>query len=450
MRSLSRRASALRGERLDALIVTGAEPRAPDLDEEPYWRALCRAIDWADANTISTILSCLAAHAGVLPSTASRVEPLARKCSGVFAFGRRRDRQADGLARTDDADRRIRAATGSTRRSSARRLSASLTRSPRPASTCSSARSAACSSSCRAIRNMRDDSLAREYRRDMMRFLRGEHADSACNSRTTISPPRSSALRLFSPSGARRDRRAETMATFPDAGPRRPADAPWRQLGGPALSQLARLSSPSARRRSCDAPSLSRAGADEDTSMAYMSTSASPSSPTSADSAARAPPANGEAFRLAMREFASGVAWSPPAGRDAGPAARRRRCARFRSIRRRCSSASRSAFRRWRRSAPTGRLRRQHSGGASMPNSPIASPAAAGVKGAARFAGADWTTLTTGAPLLRDALSRHRLQRRGSLERHTHAIVIGAVAAVQRGDGRPAVDPLARPVRTLD
>ena len=34
--------SRLRGRRLDALIVTGAEPSAPELSQEPYWRALCR------------------------------------------------------------------------------------------------------------------------------------------------------------------------------------------------------------------------------------------------------------------------------------------------------------------------------------------------------------------------------------------------------------------------
>jgi len=52
--------------RLDALIVTGTEPRAPALSAEPYWPALAELIDWAEHNTISTIWSCLAAHAAVL------------------------------------------------------------------------------------------------------------------------------------------------------------------------------------------------------------------------------------------------------------------------------------------------------------------------------------------------------------------------------------------------
>ena len=77
---------ALRPGRLDALIVTGAEPVAPELDQEPYWRALADLIDWADANTVSTILSCLAAHAGVLHLDGIEREPLPAKCSGIFAF----------------------------------------------------------------------------------------------------------------------------------------------------------------------------------------------------------------------------------------------------------------------------------------------------------------------------------------------------------------------------
>src|SRR5690349_16663187 len=39
---------------LDALIVTGAEPRTPALSGEPYWPALAALIDWAEHNTIST------------------------------------------------------------------------------------------------------------------------------------------------------------------------------------------------------------------------------------------------------------------------------------------------------------------------------------------------------------------------------------------------------------
>jgi homoserine O-succinyltransferase len=72
------------GGRLDALIVTGTEPRAASLADEPYWPALGDLIDWAERNTISTVWSCLAAHAAVLHLDGIRRHPLAEKCIGVF------------------------------------------------------------------------------------------------------------------------------------------------------------------------------------------------------------------------------------------------------------------------------------------------------------------------------------------------------------------------------
>jgi|SRR5580704_3683623 homoserine O-succinyltransferase len=70
--------------KFDAVIMTGTEPRQPDLRQEPYWSALADVLDWAERNTVSTILSCLAAHAGVLHSDGIRREPLSDKLFGVF------------------------------------------------------------------------------------------------------------------------------------------------------------------------------------------------------------------------------------------------------------------------------------------------------------------------------------------------------------------------------
>lgn len=69
---------------LDALIVTGTEPRAASLRNEPYWHWLGELIDWAEANTVSTVWSCLAAHAAVLHLDGIARRPLADKCFGVF------------------------------------------------------------------------------------------------------------------------------------------------------------------------------------------------------------------------------------------------------------------------------------------------------------------------------------------------------------------------------
>jgi homoserine O-succinyltransferase len=76
----------LRNAHLDALIVTGTEPHASNLKDEPYWPTLAEIIDWAEQNTISTIWSCLAAHAVVFQVDGISRVPLRKKCFGVFNF----------------------------------------------------------------------------------------------------------------------------------------------------------------------------------------------------------------------------------------------------------------------------------------------------------------------------------------------------------------------------
>ncbi len=69
---------------LDGLIVTGAEPRAARLADEPYWETLSKVVDWARDHTASTIWSCLAAHAAVLHADGIERRALQRKRCGVF------------------------------------------------------------------------------------------------------------------------------------------------------------------------------------------------------------------------------------------------------------------------------------------------------------------------------------------------------------------------------
>jgi homoserine O-succinyltransferase len=69
---------------IDGLIVTGAEPNAATLAEEPFWQDLTGIIDWAKTNTRSTIWSCLAAHAAVLHLDGIERQRLKTKCSGIF------------------------------------------------------------------------------------------------------------------------------------------------------------------------------------------------------------------------------------------------------------------------------------------------------------------------------------------------------------------------------
>jgi homoserine O-succinyltransferase/O-acetyltransferase len=86
----------------DAVIMTGTEPRQPDLRYEPYWSTLVNVLEWAERNTVSTILSCLAAHAGVLYSDGIARVRLPDKMFGVFNFAKvgahaLTSRSADGL-----------------------------------------------------------------------------------------------------------------------------------------------------------------------------------------------------------------------------------------------------------------------------------------------------------------------------------------------------------------
>ncbi len=76
---------ALAGAGLDALVVTGCEPKAVHLEDEPFFAPLSGVVDWAAANTVSTLFSCLASHAAVLHLDGIRRRPLPAKHSGVFA-----------------------------------------------------------------------------------------------------------------------------------------------------------------------------------------------------------------------------------------------------------------------------------------------------------------------------------------------------------------------------
>jgi homoserine O-succinyltransferase/O-acetyltransferase len=69
---------------IDGLIVTGAEPVAATLPEEPFWKDLTAIIDWAETNTRSAIWSCLAAHAAVFHLDGIERQRLDVKCSGVY------------------------------------------------------------------------------------------------------------------------------------------------------------------------------------------------------------------------------------------------------------------------------------------------------------------------------------------------------------------------------
>jgi flavin reductase (DIM6/NTAB) family NADH-FMN oxidoreductase RutF len=62
-----------------------------------------------------------------------------------------------------------------------------------------------------------------------------------------------------------------------------------------------------------------------------------------------------------------------------------------------------------------------------------------GVHGQRRFSDARWITLATGAPILADALAAFDCLVEEVIERHSHAIILGAVVSLQEGPDEPAL-----------
>lgn len=69
---------------LDGLIVTGTEPRAPVLTEEPYWQRFVELLNFAREHIVASIWSCLAAHGAVLSMDGIERQRLAQKRFGVY------------------------------------------------------------------------------------------------------------------------------------------------------------------------------------------------------------------------------------------------------------------------------------------------------------------------------------------------------------------------------
>jgi homoserine O-succinyltransferase len=77
--------SELASADLDGLIVTGTEPKQSNLRNEPYWSDLAHLFDWIAERGPSTIFSCLAAHAAVLHYDGIERKRLEHKRFGLFS-----------------------------------------------------------------------------------------------------------------------------------------------------------------------------------------------------------------------------------------------------------------------------------------------------------------------------------------------------------------------------
>jgi homoserine O-succinyltransferase len=73
---------------LDGLIVTGREPKAANLADEPYWDSFTRMLGWAQENCHATVFSCLAAHAAIQHMDGIRRVQRDDKVFGIFECAR--------------------------------------------------------------------------------------------------------------------------------------------------------------------------------------------------------------------------------------------------------------------------------------------------------------------------------------------------------------------------
>lgn len=158
---------------LDALIVTGTEPRASDLRAEPYWRELSDVFDWIAREGPSTVFSCLAAHAAVLYYDGIQRKRLPEKRFGVFGHVVSRN---DRLTRNLPSPLRIAHSRWNELAESdlAQAGYRILTWSEDAGADLVLKRGRTDLLFCQGHPEYDADTLAREYRRDVKRWLKGE------------------------------------------------------------------------------------------------------------------------------------------------------------------------------------------------------------------------------------------------------------------------------------
>ena len=167
-----RDARQLRFASPDAIVMTGAEPRAENLPDEPFWDELTALMDWSRGGVVSALYSCLAAHAAAYHRDGIVRRRLVQKLSGVYesevVLAHEMTR---GLTRTIAPHSRHNALAECD-------LDAkgylTLTRSPEAGAEMFVREREILEVFWQGHPEYDRDTLAREYRRDMLRFLKGE------------------------------------------------------------------------------------------------------------------------------------------------------------------------------------------------------------------------------------------------------------------------------------
>jgi homoserine O-succinyltransferase/O-acetyltransferase len=75
----------LKQQGLDALIITGANVSNPDLRQEPFWEPLMEVVRWAETSVASILCSCLATHALLKYRHNIDRQPLPAKRWGIYS-----------------------------------------------------------------------------------------------------------------------------------------------------------------------------------------------------------------------------------------------------------------------------------------------------------------------------------------------------------------------------
>lgn len=196
-----------------ALIVTGMEPGGGALTAEPYWESFVKLLQWADAHTVSSVWSCLAAHAAAQCLHGVQRRRRAEKLSGVFDHQLRPGHAL--LAGVSEPFRlphsrwndlpveELQAAGYTILSSSATTGADTFVEQRRSLFVC-----------FQGHPEYEETSLLKEYRRDVGRFLRGQQANYPAQPQNYFSPAVGAALDAF------RERalaapREELLAEFP-------------------------------------------------------------------------------------------------------------------------------------------------------------------------------------------------------------------------------------------
>jgi len=218
--------SALWDTPLDGLIVTGTEPRAKSLKDEPYWDTLSKVVDWARDNTASTIWSCLAAHAAVLHADGIERRPLKEKRFGVFDVRLSADHPI-----THHIRERLRVPHSRFNDLPEHALTSCgykiLTNSPTAGADAFAKQDGSFFLYFQGHPEYQADTLLREYRRDAARFLAGEREDYPVTPVGYFSDEGEALAKAFR-ARALGERKADLIADFPKTALETGLECPWR------------------------------------------------------------------------------------------------------------------------------------------------------------------------------------------------------------------------------